>query len=381
MEKAIRIQIYRDINQIEPAQWDSILNSEDLQASHRFIRVCQDSGVEDAQYWHCMFYQDCELVAIATFFKMNVSLDLLSGQKMRQIVGITRHLWKKFLRIPMIFCGLPVSFGRSTIRFRKGVDHRPIISKAAAEMEAIAAQEGAQVLCFKEFFPDEVKLLDPLISLGYFRAPSLPFCSLKVSWRDFDSYVANLRSGYRRQLCAGLRNMDKQNLHLCVVQDFKPFIDQIFYLYQQVMDRAEYQLERLNRDFFERLNELFSSDAMAILLMKGEEILTAAILLKGPKSMTFLIAGIDYDYLRKTGAYIHLLHEIVRFSIEKGAAWIDMGQTSYYLKRRLGAETIPVWVYLRHRNKIWHFFLKIFSRWLFPEMRLQPLRVWKTVKL
>ena len=380
MKKAIRIQIYRDINQIEPAQWDSILDPEDLQASHRFIRVCQDSGVENAQYWHCMFYQNRELVAIATFFKLEVSIDLLSGKKTRRIVGITRRLWKNFLRIPMIFCGLPVSFGRSTIRFRKGVDHRPIISKAAAEMEALAEQEGVWVLCFKEFFPDEVKLLDPLILLGYFRAPSLPFCSLKVSWNDFDTYIANLRSGYRRQLCAGLRKMDEQNLYPCVIQDFAPFVDQIFHLYEQVMDRAQYQLERLNRDFFEHLNALFSSGAQAILIMKGKEILTAAILLMGPKSVTFLLAGIDYDRHRKTGAYVHLLHEIIRFSIQKEAAWIDMGQTSYYLKRRLGAKPIPMWVYLRHRNRFWHFLFKIFSRWLFPEMCLQPLRVWRRVK-
>jgi predicted N-acyltransferase len=380
LKKAIRIQIYRDINKIEPAQWDSILDPEDIQASHRFIRVCQDSGVEDAQYWHCMFYQNRELVAIATFFKMNVSLDLLSGQKMRKIVGTTRRLWKSFLRIPMVFCGLPVSFGRSTIRFRKGVDHRPIIYRAAAEMEAIAEQEGVRVLCFKEFFADEVKLLEPLIPLGYFRAHSLPFCSLNISWSDFDTYVANLRAGYRRQVCAGLRKMDEQDLYSCVVQDFDPFVDQIFHLYQQVMDRAQYQLERLNRNFFKRLNASFSSGAQAILIMKGEEILTTAILLIGPKSVTFLLAGIDYNSNRKTGAYVHLLHEIVRFSIQKGAAWIDMGQTSYYLKRRLGAESIPVWVYLRHRNRIVHFLFKIFSRWLFPEMRLQPLRVWRAAK-
>ena len=206
MKKIICIRIYRDINQIEPTQRDSLLDPEDLQLPNRLIRLCQDSGVENAQYWHCMFYQNRELTAIATFFKMDVSNDPLSGEIAKRIVGITRYLWKNFLRIPMIFCGFPVSCGRSTIRFQKGIDHRSIISRAVAEMEALAEQEGVRILCFREFFPDEVK-------------------------------------------------------------------------------------------------------------------------------------------------------------------------TTYYLKRRLGAKPIPMWVYLRHHSRFWHFLFKIFSRWLFPEMCLQPLRV------
>jgi hypothetical protein len=157
LKKIIRIRIYRDINQIEPAQLDSLLDPEDLQPPHRLIRLYQDSGVENAQYCHCMFYQDRELLAIATFFKMDIYIDPLFWEKTRPILGITRHLWKNFPRIPIIFWGLPISFGRSTIRFKKGIDHRPIISRVVAETEAQAEHDGVRKLCFREFFPVEVK--------------------------------------------------------------------------------------------------------------------------------------------------------------------------------------------------------------------------------
>ena len=47
-----------------------------------------------------------------------------------------------------------------------------------------------------------------------------------------------------------------------------------------------------------------------------------------------------------------LLQELVRVAIDRGSGQLDFGQNSYYLKGRLGAEAVPLFIYLRYRKRL-----------------------------
>jgi predicted N-acyltransferase len=356
-----------NLDAIDPAQWDSLLRPGDHQASHRFLRVCRDAGIEDARYRYVRVLDGPRLAATAALASMTVSLDLLAPGAVRFIAQAGRTLYPRFLRVRILFCGLPVSFGSSSLRFAPDADAARVFPLVERAMDEFAESEEVGLLCVKELTEAERENADALLGLGFFRAASLPGMALRIEWADFEGYARAMRSGYRRQLRASLAARASRNLRLRVVSDWREECERIYPLYAQVMDRAEFQMERLPRAFFERLAWEFSGEARALLLERDGDLEAAAIVLDGPETMTFLLTGIDYARNETDRAYENLVAEVVAEAIRSGARRLELGQTSYALKSRLGGVTEPRWLYLKHRRAIPHAAIRRGSGLLFPE--------------
>jgi hypothetical protein len=108
---------HNSIEEVDPRLWDSILDPDDLQASHAFVQAVERSSIEDAVFRHTLGYHRGQLAFHASFCRMTVSLDLLAGAGLRIVARSTRAVYPRFLRVPVLFCGLPVSFGQSSLRF------------------------------------------------------------------------------------------------------------------------------------------------------------------------------------------------------------------------------------------------------------------------
>jgi predicted N-acyltransferase len=366
-----------DIAAVDPREWDSLLAPDDFHATHRFIGVCQRSGVADAAYRHITVHDEGRLIAIASFSRMQVALDLLSTGVVRGVTRAVREWREGFFRVPVAFCGLPVSFGQSSLRIRTGADAPAVAGLIADELERWGHSTGTAVLCFKELAPPELPLVGPLAEHGWFQAPSMPSCILDMTWRTFDEYVGSMRAGYRRQLLASLRARERLGLTVRLVRDWEAEAARIFPLYEQVIDHAPFQLERLNLAFFQSLATDLGDRTSALLVERDGALLAAAVLLHGPDTLTFLLAGIDYARHRECQAYLTLVAEIVAEAIRRGVARLDLGQTTYDLKGRLGAETSPRWLCVKCPNPAMHLMLRAASGALFPAVSPPPRRVFR----
>jgi hypothetical protein len=288
-----------------------------------------------------------------------------------------RRVRGSFLIVPVLFCGLPVSFGRPCLRLRPDADRRRTLGALCDVMDDVGRELGARVLCFKEFAPDETAALADLESLGYFRAPSLASCGLRIRWTSYEAYLESMRAGYRRQLLHARARTDAQGVRFRTVTGRAAGDLRIFHLYEQVMDHAEFQLERLNPQFFQGLAESFGSACRVILAERGGEAVAAAILLRSGSRLAFLLAGIDYAFNRASGAYISLVGEVVAEAIREGVDYLELGQTSYALKTRLGAEEIPRDLYLKGCSAGLHRMLRAGAPLLFPAHPPTPRRVFR----
>jgi predicted N-acyltransferase len=371
------VEVHASIAEIDPGLWDSILDRDDLQATHRFVSTCEESGIEDASYRHILVHAGGRLAGTATLSRMSVSLDLLAPRAVRWSISAARRLHPGFLKVPVVFCGLPVSFGQSCLRFNPSGDRSRVVRAVTQAMAEFAGQEGAAVLCLKEFSDAEAGHLHALEAMGYIRARSLPACPLRLEWRTFEEYVAALRAPYRRQILADLHTRGGRGVELRIVEDFSAETEPIFALYEQVIDRAEFRLERLNQTFLKRLNDNLGPQSRALLLEAEGRLLAVAVLLYTPRTLTFLLAGIDYEANREHRAYLNLVAAVVAEGIRVGAEILELGQTSYALKTRLGGRPDPRWIYLRARSPIAHHALRSTAPVLFPATRSPARRVFR----
>ncbi len=372
-----QVRVFRDIRQVDARQWDSLLGPEDLQVSHRFIRTCQESSVENAEYWHVMVHDANGLCCVATLSRFHISLDVLCQGWTRAAIRTVRRFYWGFLRIPMLFCGLPVSFGQPGLRIRDDADAPFAIRQVAQTMEDVARRTGTSFLCFKEFSPAQAVDMETLEEAGYFRALSLPTCSLPIHWDTFDDYLGALRSGYRRQIKMSLQVARQSGLQVRRLEEVSPCAEVLFRLYEQVVDRAAHRLERLNLSFFENLGRNLRGQCQVLLMERRGQPLASALMLRTPDVATFLLAGLDYERHQQYQTYQNLVIEVLREAIRLGVKRLEMGQTSYAMKGRLGTVTIPRYVYHRHRQPLRHALFKTVSPWLFPQVDCRERRVFR----
>jgi hypothetical protein len=367
-----------DIDQIPPAMWDALLDDNDLQASHSFVRICQRSGVEDAEYRHILLARDGRTLGIATLCRVEVRVELLAGPGLRRPVIAARRVLPRLLRVPVILCGLPVSFGQSCVRIAPGEDASPLLARFADEAERFAESAGAGFICFKEMSSTEAQFADGLGDFGYFRVPSLPSCHLELPFDDMKGFSDAMRSGYRRQFRDTERERIANRLRVHRIDDWDSLESTLFELYEQVMDRAKYQMERLNEAFFRELRIAFG-DRCRVLTVKGEggDVLAFALMLHGKLRSTFLVAGIRYSAPGALAAYRLVVTESIADSLRHGASSLEMGQASYGIKTRLGAQPTARYLYVRHRNPLVHRLVRASRGVLFPNHLVPPRRVFR----
>jgi predicted N-acyltransferase len=371
----LRLQVYRDIREIEAARWDSVLGPDDVLMSHSFVRACQEARIEDAEFWHLLISKGEEIVCVATLYRMRVNLELLSSGLTRRLVERLKGHWPGFFRLPVLFCGLPVSSGQPCLKIAARADSEPVCSVLIGAMEQLAALTSTRLLCLKEFDAQAATRMDSVLSGGYFRALSLPSCALSLSWDSFSSYLTSMRSGYRRQVQSTLSARRATGLRVRRLEQCSPSVETIFELYRQTIGKAEHRLETLNPEFFRLLDTCLGERVKVILIESEDGPLAMAVMLFAGSVATFLFAGMQEKRLPEWQLYQNLISEVVASAIEAGARRLELGQTSYAMKSRMGAEESPRYLYLRYRGPVKHALLRGFSRALFPRHEYPRRRV------
>ncbi|HEX8772899.1 MAG TPA: GNAT family N-acetyltransferase [Pyrinomonadaceae bacterium] len=371
----LRLRVCRDIREVEAREWDSVLEPDDLLMSHSFIRACQEARIEEAEFWHLLVYGNEQIICVATLYRMHVNLELLSNGLTRRLIERLKGLWPGFFRLPVLFCGLPVSSGQPCLKIRPEADYEPVCSVLTGAMERIARLTSTRLLCLKEFDPQAAGHMDSVLALGYFRALSLPGCALSLGWDSFSSYLDSMRSSYRRQVQSTLRARRTAGLEVRHLEQCEPAVETIFDLYSQTIGRAEHRLETLNPEFFRLLDTCLGERVKVILIESEGRPLAMAVMLFAGEVATFLFAGMEEKRRPEWQLYQNLISEVVASAIDAGARRLELGQTSYAMKSRMGAEESPRYLYLRYRGPLKHALLRGFSRALFPRHEYPRRRV------
>ena len=376
-KKGLNFSLHASINEIDEHTWNQLAPKSVPTATHKFIRLCELSAIEDAQYRHVLIHDRRGLAATVTLTFMSAPLDALSPRYLRRAVHRVRASRLNFMRLSVIFCGLPVSFGQAPLNLRRDADRPAILKLVDGLMREFAEETGSGVLVFKEFMEPAYCEGDELTERSYMKLPSLPYHELSLKWSTFCDYLNAMRADYRRQIRQDTERASKAGLTLERRNDFGDECHRIHALYKEIMQNTENWLEILPLTFFEQLNQLFARETHAVLARHQGTIVGSAILLKSGRSITFLLAGIDQRFNRKFHFYPHLLAGVIADAIDSRADYLNLGQTSDRLKSRFGSTVTKRWIYLRHKQAPVNWLIRRSSPLLFPEPRALSRRVFR----
>ena len=383
----LKARLHNTIYEIDAALWNSIIGSEDLYHRHEFVGIIEDAQIENSKFWYLLIYNNDELVATVCLSAMEMSLDLLIEGELKWIKAI-RKIWKKFLKVNILMCGLPISLGQKNIKIKEGNDISGILKLITRQMHSIAKREGIYHLIYKEFNEEDTASLNGLITHKFFKAFSLPYMDMDIKWESFGSYLSNLRHSYRRKIKKGLckLNISKSEIPFNTLKsgfalnDLKANSESEFYEhYLAVMKRASSKLETLNSTFFELFFDRYKGKFDLIQVKDGEKILSSAILIRAGDTLHFMLIGLPQYRNDKFDPYFNLLYAIVQFAINNKISKIRLGQTAYWVKQQIGGTASNVFLFYHCRKKPVHFLLKNLKHLIFPETKLKSINVFNKV--
>jgi hypothetical protein len=91
------------------------------------------------------------------------------------------------------------------------------------------------------------------------------------------------------------------------------------------------------------------------------EIVSFNISLADPDRLLAKYIGMRYPAAREHNLYFVNWMAMVRHCIERGIPWMQIGQTSYRQKARLGCKLKRSWIYFKHRNPLINPLFKVFG--------------------
>lgn len=390
--QTLEVERFASIHEIPADLWDGLLDGDHPYHAHRLVRAVEDARVENSRFWYLVFRDGERPVATAVLSTFTVSLDIFLGGSFQKIVALIRRAFPRFLQIDVLFCGLPASFGQSNLFLAAGTPPQPVLELLANEMAALSRSEGLRFLAVKELKESELPQVDLLERLGFFRGHSIPYMAMDVRWTSFDAYLASLRHPYRRHI---RRSLAKMGMERPEVQPFSPercadprprlvlgdsralSPARFFALYRNVMARAETRLEMLNEEFFERLWVELAPDLQILTAVVGGEVQGAALLLKAGATLNFMLVGLPATPETPHDVYFNLLYAILDQAIRQGCQRLNLGQTAYWGKQRIGGKPEEEFLFFQAVNPRLQAVLRALRGLLFPRIRLKSPRVFK----
>jgi len=124
--------------------------------------------------------------------------------------------------------------------------------------------------------------------------------------------------------------------------------------------------ETLNLDFFRKLFNVFGDNLQILEFRKGNKTFGAAICMVRERTMTFALVGLHYEERDKYDVYFNLVYGILQLAFRAGVTELHLGQTSYWLKQRIGGICIPEFFLFKAMNPLVHHLLKKLNPLIFP---------------
>lgn len=169
---------------------------------------------------------------------------------------------------------------------------------------------------------------------------TLPTCMFHCNYHSVEEYLNALRSPYRRRLKLAIKR--------CVEAGIQKVYDSeadIYSLYLNTYEKSGFKLERLEREFFDRV------EAEKIVYQKEGKNVGFTLLRKEGTHLDFMLCGMDYSY-KTADLYYYMLLNIIGYAIANRCETIDFGQTSEQTKLKLGAYLEKRYFYAAHTNPL-----------------------------
>ena len=164
------------------------------------LSVFQRTLADQCRCWGVIVSDRGAAIGCAALCLFPTELFDISHPLLARLRDGVRRVWPGFMRMSVLFCGLPAPSGASHFRTRSSEDIRRVAVEVDRVMRRIAPTVGAKLLVFKELEQTFGALAEALQRAGYMHGAIPPMHLLNRSFKSFADYREALKSRYRAQV-------------------------------------------------------------------------------------------------------------------------------------------------------------------------------------
>jgi hypothetical protein len=288
-----------------------------------FLRAFQAACIGDFRFGYLLAYRGDTRVSMVPYFLTEYRLNTLVTDR-----------WLKRLLAPFGF--------RVACVGHPSTDEGRIEGEVSAEVlqavNRVLRGKGAAI-AYKWF--SQALPLD-----GFVEVSGLPINVLAAG----ADYPAGLSRNVRRNVARKLRKSASLDFREYTPQNPLPpeVVSDVLRLYEKTAARGELQFEHLNAEYF-RLTAPLSTYLLAF---EGGQLIGFVQWLRNGARMSGKYIGMDYARNRQYDLYFGMVLQSVLRGVAGGVREFDLGVSSYYSKRLIGAVQRPTRLYFRHYNAL-----------------------------
>ena len=345
---SLKTKVAKNIAEIPADDWNKVFP--DVLESYDFFRTLDESGMGQFSFYYIMAYNRKVPVGATACFLLNYSLDTSINGPLRRATNSIKKIMPNIFSIKALACGMPIGEGRIGISGQREIVLKAILRR----MEQIARKNKAPIIAFKDFDPTYTDLLDPLQKIGFSKFDSLPTTKLNVWFKDFEEYLNTLSSANRYDLRRKFRKVDGHvKIDLEIVDALEDgALQDIYRLYLNMVEKHDMGFELMPVEFFKNISRNMPKHTK-FFLWKIEGKLTAFLLCLISKDVLIdYYVGLDYSVAHEYHLYFIKFRDTLNWCIKHNIKKYEMGITGYEPKRRLGFDFVPLYLYVKLRNRM-----------------------------
>jgi predicted N-acyltransferase len=370
-----RYEIWTSIDDVNVEDWEAVRSADRNPFVERgFVRAVERSMRDPGWFRHVVIYDETGgPVACACFSLFDVDGALLAPGSIQTCTRGIRKIFKRFLVLRMLICGLPVSVSGSNLAVVPGAEWERIAETLAEIAERLARESKAVLISFKEFEPELAARLSGLRQAGYYRGDSVVTYVLNEDCDSFEGYYesrtkrtrANMRKYFRHLEDAGLSWESRAGGG----EGFSEiYTDEVHQLYEQVFARAEIRFEHLPADFFREFALHCPESSRFTLFSQDGRIVGFCAALVSEHSYDMLYCGFDYAISEQSSLYFNLLYRGLEDAYRQRRKEIHIGASADEFKRRMGCRGVVLSVFVKGVGLIAGGLFKLVAPLMFPKL-------------
>ncbi len=365
--------LYHSIDEVPAADWRSLQNGDsDPLMEPGFIRAVEKSLAKSGKFWYVIYRDDQgKPVASACLCAFLVDITLLAEGWSRKVATFVGRVVPPLVTLKMLFCGLPISAGQSSLRFAPEADSAAVLGLLDKLLRKLAGQVWAHAIIFKEFDTEECMRLGALKDLGYLRADSPPMNHANPDYADFEDYVAKLPSRKRYPIRKAQKKFAQSGLRVVQMKGGEGadriYTKEVHQLYENVLEKAAIKLERLTPEFFQEMARQMPDSTAFTYVYQGDKVVAFAASTFTKTVFHQMFVGVDHKLNPECDLYFNLFFNAVDFGLKLRVTEMAVGQTADAFKvQKLGCKPRERYFFVKGANPISHFIVRKGFNVLFP---------------
>ncbi len=370
---ALTLRWHRCIEEIAE-EWQRCFGSGQVLRSYALHRATERAGLPGVEHHYLVGHDEQGLACVLPCFSFRVSLVSVASRWLQRLVAGVRKVLPGFLSVRLFVVGSPLStygdlIGIPDLEDRARWDVRRLGALFSAAI-ARGRELGIDLVRVKELTDELCERLAPALGTRFLIADSLPAATLSLAPRAQGGYENSLKSKYRNKLKKRKEVGQDFGLSWELHAHCHGREQEIYTLYQQVIDHAREVFELLNPAFFRTVTDELGARAYYLLGFRSQDgvktLVACELVVSDGVQLVPLYSGFDYRLKRESDLYFNTFYAVIEEAERQGSARVLLGQTAYEVKAELGATAEPLHLAVHHRSPLGRALLAALRTTLFP---------------